>query len=520
MPGDEQRRRAELLAWSLAKFERFAGLVDIVPKSGVRQKLKLNEIQRRYCAERTARDVILKPRQVGFTTLEQARDIYHFLTVPGARVVATCQSLTDHDPFKLLSKNYRVMFESLARAGLKLNFRTETAGEWTLADRDASLRIVEAGASEAAASKKGRAGTISRLHLTETAFYEYADETLNAMLECVPSVEHGSEIVNESTPNGAAGFFYKQCKDAGSGRGAYRLHFFPWFEASEYATALEPGETITPETEREEALVARGITPEQLKWYRAKVLDKGGQDKTDQEYPSDPDTCFLVSGRGFFDQTVTTRLIELSKAPIERRDHDRISIWKHAEPGNAYVLSVDTSEGGGGDPSAGILRDRATSEHVATIFGQYPTWELARAAAKLGGEYNVALIAVERNNHGHAVLQALEREEKYPHIYRHVADNKLGWPTTQVTRPQMLDELDDAHRRGLWKSPDRNVLSQFRTFIVPDSGKPQAARGEYDDLVLAEAIGWAVRQIPDTWQSVDWTYLDELRAAAPEPLTW
>ncbi len=172
-----KRERAEFLAWALADFTRFCGIVDIVPKSGKRQKLVLNEIQRAYCAGRTPRDNVLKPRQVGFTTEEQARDVYYFLTVPGARVVATCQSLTDHAPSRLLAKNYRVMFESLERAGLRLNFRTQSTGEWVLADRDASLRIEEAGASEAAASKKGRAGVISRLHLTETAFYEYADET-------------------------------------------------------------------------------------------------------------------------------------------------------------------------------------------------------------------------------------------------------------------------------------------------------------------------------------------------------
>jgi hypothetical protein len=489
----EQRARAEFLAWALADFRRFAGILDIVPKGGKRQKLRLNEIQRLYCAARTQRDVVLKPRQIGFTTLEQARDIWHFLTVPGARVVATCQSLTDHDPFKLLSKNYRVMFDSLARAGLKLNFRTESSGEWTLADRDASLRIVEAGASEAAAVKKGRAGTISRLHLTETAFYEYADETLNAMLECVPSAEHGSEIVDESTANGAAGFFYRSCKAATSGQSSYRLHFFPWFVASEYATPLEPGEQILPTTERERALVAQGVTPAQLKWYRAKVVEKG-QDKTDQEYPSDPETCFLVSGRGFFQQAVTTALLAKATEPADTRERDRIRVWKKPTPGAKYIISVDTAEGTGGDPSGGIIRDRATGEHHATIDGQYEPPELARASAKLGLEYNEATIAVERNNHGHSVIQSLQREQRYPKIYEH-ADKKLGWPTNPVTRPQMLDDLEDAHRRGLWSSPDRHVLGQFRTF-VDLNGKPQAANGEKDDLVMAEAIGWAVRQIP------------------------
>lgn len=491
----ERAKRIELLAWCLEDFRRFAGLIDIVTKSGQRQKFKFWRYQSRYCDARTVRDIILKARQIGFTTFEQVRDLFHFLTVPGARVVVTCQSITGSDPLKQLSKNFQVMFQSLERAGLKLNFRRESFTEWSLADRDASLRIIEAGASEAAAQKKGRAGTVSRLHLTETAFYEYADETLNALLECVPTVEHGSEIVSESTPNGATGFFFHQCKNAAASVGAYKFHFIPWYSLVEqYATALEPGETITPTGDREKLLAERGVTPEQLKWYRAKVLEKG-QDKTDQEYPSDPDTCFLVSGRTFFERAVTNRLIERAPAPLERRDRDRIAIWKKPAAGARYLISADTAEGGGGDPSGAVVRDRSTGEHCATVFGQYQPWELAAALAKLGLEYNTALVVVERNNHGHAVLQALHRELKYPAIYVH-DDDKQGWPTNSVTRPTMLDALEDAHRKGGWKSNCRATLGQMSVFVITPSGKAEAARGEHDDLVLAEAIGWAVRQRP------------------------
>lgn len=489
----EDRERLEFLSWSLETFPRFCGLLDIIPKDGRRRKLTLNPIQKRFNVQRTGRDIVLKPRQVGFTTLEQARDIWHFLTFQGARVTATCQSITDHTPAKLLAKNYRVMFEGLERAGLKLNFRTRSNNEWTLADRDAELRIVEAGASEAAAEKKGRAGTISRLHLTETAFYEYADQTLNAMLECVPSPDTGSEIVSESTPNGASGYFYKQCKAAQRGDSSYTLHFYPWFKQAEYAIPLKSGELIAPRGEREERIAKFGITPEQLKWFRAKSVEKG-EDLTDQEYPSDPETCFLVSGRGFFDRNTTTRLLAQTREPIERRDRERVRIFKKPEPGREYVLAVDTSEGGDGDPSGGVMYERATAEHVATIDGQFPPHDLARCSAELGLRYNTAVIAVERNNHGHAVLQALEREQKYPRIYIH-EDDKPGFPTTPVTRPQIIDALEAAHRLGQWKSPDSLVLSQFRTFVVIN-GKPQAAPGEFDDLVLSSAIGWEVRQKP------------------------
>lgn len=497
----ERASRAEFLAWALGSFEAFASLVEIVPKGGQKRRLVLNEIQRRYCRERTQRDAVLKPRQIGFTTLEQARDLHHFLTIPGARVVITCQSTTDHTPSKLLSANYIVMLNALKRAGLKLNFRTESATAWVLADRDASLRIIEAGASEAAAKKKGRAGTVTRLHLTETAFYEYADDTLNALLESVPGIEHGSEIVSESTANGAAGFFYRQCKAAEAKQSGYKFHFYPWFEASEYRTPLDPGEVIEPEGEREERLVVRGVTPEQLKWYRHKVAEKG-QDQTDQEYPTDPETCFLTSGRTFFDQAATKSQIEEACDPIERLENDRLWIWKRPQPGRWYVVGADTAEGTGGDDSAAPILDWETGEHVATILCNQEPHEYALLLMRTGFFYNTALLGIERNNHGHSVIQTLNHPPPlpdgslvgaYPAIYVH-HDGKQGWLTNPVTRPVQLDDFAEAQRKGYFKSPDRRLLQQMRTFIVGTNGKPEAASGEKDDLVLGGSIAWEIRQ--------------------------
>jgi hypothetical protein len=135
---------------------------------------------------------------------------------------------------------------------------------------------------------------------------------------------------------------------------------------------------------------------------------------------------------------------------------------------------------------------RATGEHVATLDGQYQPYEAADAGVKLCKEYGNALFAPERNNHGHAVIVAAANSFGYRRIYRH-GDDKRGWLTNVVSRPVMLDEFEDAVRSGSWSSPDARVLSQMRKFVVNDNGKPEAARGEHDDLVLAAAIGWSVR---------------------------
>ena len=43
--------------------------------------------QRRFQAERTGRDIVLKPRQIGFSTLELLRDLQFALTNDGVQVV-------------------------------------------------------------------------------------------------------------------------------------------------------------------------------------------------------------------------------------------------------------------------------------------------------------------------------------------------------------------------------------------------------------------------------------------------
>jgi len=140
------------------------------------------------------------------------------------------------------------------------------------------------------------------------------------------------------------------------------------------------------------------------------------------------------------------------------------------------------------------MYDLASGEHVATISAQLAPYELADEAAALGKYYNTASIVVERNNHGHSCLQALEREEHYPRIYLH-DDKKPGWLTNSATRPAMLDALNEAYQTGAFQTRDREVLQQCRTFIVgpPPLCKAQAQKGAHDDLVMAAAIGWAVR---------------------------
>jgi len=500
-------------------FLAFCALLEIKPKDATtttgRIPFVLTPIQRAYCAARTPRDVILKPRQVKITSVELARDVWFWLTKPGVAVRVICQSSTDHSMLNELSERVGVILAALRKnAGLVLTFASETRTAWVLPG-GGSLKIVEAGASQAAAEKKERGATLHRVHTTELAVWEYAGATLGGMLESVAAPEAGTEIVHESTPNGmgaeergdlaaadGSAYFYWLCADAKAGRGAYKFHFFSWLQEPEYQLPLAPGEAVQPSTDRERQCAALGATPAQIKWYRRKVQDKG-QANIDQEYALDPETCFLVSGRPFFDRAVTASLLAAATDPAQafpiRREGavGTFSVWIQPAPGERYVVACDTSEGTGGDASAAQVYEFGTGRHCATLWGQFKPGELATEAAKIGAWYNMAVVAVERNNHGAATLQELERtgpdKRRYPAIYID-SDGKPGWNTTSVSRTAALDALEAAHRSGQWAPRDRAILGEVRTFVITASGRAEGAKGAHDDLVTTAMVAWSVLQ--------------------------
>jgi len=509
------------VAEAMVGFESFCGLLQIRPKvpagtiaEAKRLQMELTPLQLDYCEQRTGRDIVLKPRQVYFTTLEGARDVWWFLTKPGAHVVVVCQSQTDQAALNDISEKFRIFFDALRTLGLVLNFGVESRTEWTLPDRDAMLRIIQAGASEAAADRKGRGGTINRLHFTEMAFW--GDYGANTFLSLTSSVaDDGTEIVNESTANGAGGFYYDQWQAAIDGKSAYRPHFVAWYRHHEYSRPLAEGEVFEPRTDTERGLVARGVTPEQINWRRKQIEQKGGnEDAVNQEYPSDPDTCFLVEGRNFFDvKLLAAQIAEAIATPGEQLD-SYLTVYEPPDADQEYVIGADPAEGDPrNDPSAASVLERGTCKHVASLHGPLAPEDFARHLAALGYLYNTATIAVERNNHGHTVLRELVRPadpdaKTYPRIYAQSYDeggqklSKLGWLTHETSRGPMLDTFEAAHRRSAledavmrataFRSPDVGLLGEMRTFVINRKGKPEGQRGSHDDRVLATAIAYAV----------------------------
>lgn len=128
----------------------------------------------------------------------------------------------------------------------------------------------------------------------------------------------------------------------------------------------------------------------------------------------------------------------------------------------------------------------------AELQGHYPPRELAERVADLARTYHRALVVVERNNHGHAVLAYLNETEDYKELFEQ--DGQLGWLTSAATRPAMVENFAAVLATAPQLFHSQRMLNECRTFVRHPDGTTAAAAGAHDDCILAMAIAFAARK--------------------------
>ena len=127
----------------------------------------------------------------------------------------------------------------------------------------------------------------------------------------------------------------------------------------------------------------------------------------------------------------------------------------------------------------------------AELHGHFPPYELARRVVELGQRFEHALMAVERNNHGYAVLAHLEYLG-----YENFFDERWAVGMADIGGYSSGDDREYGGGAGaepeLFHSP--RLLEECRTFVRRADGNTAAADGAHDDCVMAMAIALAVRR--------------------------
>lgn len=487
--------------------------------------LHFNPIQSMYWDKKTSRDIILKPRQLGFSTLTVAR---FFECVVNEENVTAAIVAHDSDSTQKIFQIVQLMYERLPEAKKEqLNNgkgkpKYGNRKEYYFAGNNSRIYVGTAGAD-----KFGRGQTINYLLCSEVAFWPNPEELMTGLLEAVPI---DGEIVIESTANGVGNYYHQTYEDAKKGKNTWNAHSYAWWQHPEYELPLSPGETLEY-TEDERTLVDKyNLTPEQVKWRRWKIASMpssalmSAEDRFAQEYPANDLEAFLMSGAPVFDVRKVRERIELLEARYEKQKPVRgnflfayegqmivnssirfvadpngvVTIYKHPEHRRPYVLGGDTAEGGK-DYSAGQMLDNITGEQVAVWHGHSDTDLYAKQMYCYGKYYNGALEAIEVNFDLHPVKE-LERLGYWHQFRRENIDDynepeqtKHGFRTTTVTRPVIIAELVTVVRESIHLINDLETLREMLSFVRGPTGKPEASPGKHDDLIMALAIAHQAR---------------------------
>jgi len=456
-----------------------AQLLRIRDRRGNNVPLIANRAQEEYEEKRKQRNMILKARQLGMTTWVAGQFFLKTITHPGTLTVQVAHTQDAAESiFRIVHRFFRCLPRSMRSGALRTS--QVNARQIVFSGIDSEYRVETAGAPNA-----GRGLTITNLHGSEVARWPGdAAEILNGLRA---ALSPAGELVLESTPMGAAGCFWKEWQDAP--KTGMARHFFPWWIEGAYVA--EPVEESAMTAVEWRLVHEQGLRPEQIGYRRQ--IEGSFRGLAKQEYAEDPTECFLASGECIFDTAAIDARLREVPSPGNRRANGRLHIWMGPMTNRDYLIAVDPAGGGSeGDYSAVQVIDMATSLQCAEFRGRLTPLELAEETAALAREYNRALVAVERNNHGSGVLAYLETVCPCDRVYQ--GGGQPGWLTSAVSRPRMLARLGSAlvETPGIFSS--ERLLRECRSFVRHPSGRTEAQAGEHDDCVMAMAIGLAVRE--------------------------
>ena len=306
-------------------------------------------------------NIILKARQLGISTLSAGYSLWlmNFHLDKNILVIATKQEVA-----KNLVTKVRVMHKELP------NWLKQGCVE----DNKLSLRYKNGSQIKAISStgEAGRSEALSLLIIDEAAFIKNIDEIWGAAQQTLAT---GGKCIALSTPNGMGNWFHKTWSAAETGENNFNFIKLHW--------------TVHPSRGQE---------------WRDDQNALLGPDMAAQECDCD----FISSGQTVIPGPILKEYQDnFVQNHIEDRYNNSMWIWRHPEPNKKYLLSADVARGDGADFSAFHIIDLETLEQVAEYKGKEDTTRYASILMSVATEYNDALLVVENNNVGWAVLQSL-----------------------------------------------------------------------------------------------------------------
>lgn len=405
------------------------------------------------------RIIIMKARQIGFSTAVTGYFYHKTIITPG---VTTAIVGYNNDLTAELLDKIKTFYRTTPDA-LKPTIQYNSKFEISFPKVDSKILVLPS------TENVGRGYTINYLLATELPFWDKAEEK---MMTIEASVPINGIIVIESSPGAVGDLFHRM-----------------WVSDNDYA--------------KKEYGWWWNYTKEEIEIIRRRMNNPR---KFNNNYALE----FLTSGRAVFDMDTIReqRKNVLKVGDIVKledgtehivREDDGFRIYKPVKDGSFYSIGVDTAEGvSGGDYSVATVLNRETGEEVGFWRGHMAPDKLGKLLDKWGRYYNNALMVVESEAHGNVVINIL-KQLLYPSMYFRPArfdtignpwSDKLGWKTTRITRPILLDDFEEAVRSKTLIIHSKEILDEMTVFVYNDANNMIALDGFHDDTIFSIAIAY------------------------------
>jgi len=506
--------------------------IKIRDKAGKIIDLKINQgqqklydaIKKQHNEGKPIRIIVLKARQIGFSTLTES--IIFKNTATKFNVNSGIITHKEEATTNLFNMSKR-MYDNLPD-DMKPSLKRSNAKELIFDNDEGTGLKSKIKCMTAGSSGVGRSDTFNYLHISELAFWgNNAKETTIGLFQAVPNLPN-TMIVIESTANGFE--YFKELWDmAVKGESDFVPVFVGWNELTDYKMPYTGFELTDYEKNLQRIY---NLSLEQLSWRRWCIKNNCGGDEQQfkQEYPINPQEAFISSGNCVFDkEIVINRIQELSKPikvgyfdykyddtmPADKKIYD--IRWVNDKNGYIeiyetpniykYCIGGDTA-GEGSDWFTGHVLNAKTGKQVARLRHQMDEDLYVRQMYCLGyyyqskdkeGRISPALMCIESNfssfpnkelvRLGYTNMFVREKEDRFSGVI----DKSYGFKTTSVTRPVIIAELVKIVRESVELIYDKLTLEEMLTFVRNEKGRPEAQQGAHDDLVMGLAIAYYAR---------------------------
>ncbi len=248
----------------------------------------------------------------------------------------------------------------------------------------------------------GRSEALSLLVIDEAAHVEGLDELWMGLY---PTLSTGGRCIALSTPNGVGNWFHKIYSEAESTLNDFYPTKLPW--------------DVHPDRDQD--------------WF-----EKETRNMSRREIAQELECNFNMSGEtvihGDDMEGIKASLLD----PKYKTGFDRnFWIWEERKQENTYLVSADVARGDGKDYSVAHVIKLETMEIIAEYQGKVTPDIFSRVLFDLGQEYGNALMVVENNSVGFAVLDKL-KDMQYPNLYHSIKS------THEFVEEYQADQMSNA----------------------------------------------------------------------------